>query len=420
MLKVLYLKYKYIIFVSIVTYNINMESILEISQSQILSAKTSFNRYLLEEIPKDQRLVFIKGARGSGKTTLLLQYLKKLNLPNDKAVYLSLDDIVFSNIEVIDFVDWFYKRGGEVLVLDEVHKYPEWSKTLKTIYDRYPNLKEIVTCSSALQLGKGDADLSRRAISMHLNELSLREFVELKYGISIPKYSLDDLLSNHEKIVPTITQKLKPLQVFDYYLKIGSYPFFLEGEEYYHKRLSNVVNLVLETDLSAIDNITFGTVIKLRKLLYVIAEVVPFTPNISELSAKIGITREQLYRLLFLLEKAEIIYLVRKSSKGMSMMAKPEKIFLHNPNLSEALTHSKTNSGTLRETFFLNQLSALHEVNYTEYGDFLVDNHITFEIGGKQKSKKQIKGIDKSYIVKDGIEYGSREIIPLWLFGFLY
>jgi predicted AAA+ superfamily ATPase len=217
-----------------------------------------------------------------------------------------------------------------------------------------------------------------------------------------------------------VLKKIKPLQAFDQYLKFGAYPFSLEGEEYYYQKLSNVVNLVLEIDLPAIDNITFGTVVKLRKLLYVLAEVVPFTPNISELSDKIGVTREQLYRFLYLLEKAEIIYMLRKHAKGMSMMAKPEKIYLHNPNLAEALTHSKTNTGTLRETFFINQLSSNYEVNYSSQGDFLINNQYVFEIGGRNKGKKQIKDAENSYLVKDGIEHGTGEIVPLWLFGFLY
>ena len=397
-----------------------MEAIIELSQNQILSVKTNFKRYLFEILFREQRLVFIKGARGTGKTTLLLQYLKELSLPKNVSVYLSLDDLIYSNLSVIDFVDWFYKRGGELIILDEVHKYPEWSRTIKTIYDRYPNLRIIVTCSSALQLEKGDSDLSRRAISFHLNELSLREFVEMKYDIVLPVFSLDDVLSKHEDITPIINQKLKPLQVFDQYLKFGSYPFFLESEDFYYRKLSNVISLILETDLPAIDNITFGTIIKLRKLIYVLAEVVPYTPNISELSNKIGITRDQLYRFLFLLEKAEVIYMLRQASKGMSIMAKPEKIFLHNPNLSEALTLNQTNAGTLRETFFINQLSAKHELNYSNRGDFYVDNQYTFEIGGKRKSKKQIVNIERSFLVKDGIEHGTRETIPLWLFGFLY
>lgn len=397
-----------------------MDTVLELSKSQIISVKSKFKRYLLESIPENQRLIFIKGARGSGKTTLLLQYLQGLNNLKDKVAYLSLDDIIYSNQSVIDFVDWFYKRGGELLVLDEVHKYPEWSRTIKTIYDRYSNLRMIVTCSSALQLGKGDADLSRRSIILHLNELSLREYIEIKYGVSFPVFSLNEILTKHDEISSVVVSKIKPLQIFDQYLKFGSYPFFSEGEEFYHQRLSNVVNLVLETDLPAIDNITFGTVIKLRKLLSVLAEIVPFTPNISELSNKIGVTREQLYRFLFLLEKAEIIYLLRKQATGMSIMAKPEKIYLHNPNLSEALTHSKTNTGSLRETFFINQLSALYEVNYSSQGDFLINNQYTFEVGGINKTKKQIKDLKNSYLVKDGIEHGAGDTIPLWLFGFLY
>jgi predicted AAA+ superfamily ATPase len=397
-----------------------MDIYFELSTNKVQETPMVFKRYLLDELPKDQRLIVVKGARGSGKTTLLLQYIKETGLPAQKALYLSLDDILISTVSLSELADKFYKGGGQLLALDEVHKYPDWSREIKTIYDRYSKLQLLVTCSSALMLSEGAADLSRRSLVYNLNELSLREFVELKYGITFPKFSLKEVTDNHEKLTKEITTKIKPLMVFNEYLQHGAFPFFIQGPEYYSKRLAQVIALVLESDLPAIDNIAYGTVVKLRKLLGIIAESVPFKPNIAELSQKVNTTRDQLLRLLYLLEKASVIYQLRNDSFGMSFLTKPEKIYLHNPNIAKAITYSNTNRGTDRETFFVNQLSALHKIAFSPAGDFLVDNTVTFEIGGKNKPRKQIKGLENAFLVKDDIEHGTGNTIPLWLFGFLY
>lgn len=397
-----------------------MEAILELSESRILSVSMAYKRYLLNEIPQKQRLVFISGARGTGKTTLLLQYLKGNGTSSDNAAYISLDDIIFCRIAPEDFIDWFYKHGGELIVIDEAHRYPGWSKVIKSAYDRYPKLRMIVTGSSALMLGMGGTDLSRRVLHLALNELSLREFAEMKYGLSLKHYSLKDILTDHKKISGKISSKTKPLKIFDEYLEHGAYPFFKEGEQFYHSRLAQAVNAILDTDLPAITNITYGTIIKIRKLLALISESAPFTPNILELSSKVGVSRDLMYRYLDMLEKAGLIYLLRRNAHGNSIMSKPEKIYLRNPNLSFALTLNQTNKGTQRETFFINQMSVSHKVTYPGNADFTVNGKFIFEIGGKNKSAEQIKGIENSFIVKDDIEFGSGNIIPLWLFGFTY
>lgn len=397
-----------------------MEAILELSESRILSVSMAYKRYLLKEIPQKQRLVFISGARGTGKTTLILQYLKEKGRSSDYAAYISLDDIIFSRVAPEDFIDWFYKRGGEMIIIDEAHRYPGWSKVIKSAYDRYPKLKIIVTGSSALMLGMGGADLSRRVLHLFLNELSLREFAEMKYGLSFKHYALKDILVDHKKISGRISSKTKPLKIFDEYLEHGTYPFFKEGEKFYHSRLAQAVNAILDIDLPAITNITYGTIVKIRKLLAVISETAPFTPNILELSSKVGVSRDLMYKYLDMLEKAGLIYLLRRDARGNSIMSKPEKIYLRNPNLSFALTLNQTNKGTQRETFFINQMSVRHKVTYPDSGDFSVDGKFIFEIGGKSKTGDQIKGIKSSFIVKDDIEYGSGNIIPLWLFGFTY
>jgi predicted AAA+ superfamily ATPase len=397
-----------------------MEAILELSESRILSVSMEYKRYLLKKIPQKQRLVFISGARGTGKTTLLLQYLKGKDRSSDNAAYISLDDIIFSRIAPEDFIDWFYKHGGEMIVIDEAHRYPGWSRVIKSAYDRYPKLRIIVTGSSALMLGMGGTDLSRRVLHLALNELSLREFAELKYGLSFNHYPLKDILIDHKRISGKISAKTKPLKIFDEYLEHGAYPFFKEGEQFYHSRLALAVNSILDIDLPALTNITYGTIIKIRKLLAVISETAPFTPNILELSSKVGVSRDLMYKYLDMLEKAGLIYLLRRNARGNSIMAKPEKIYLRNPNLSFALTLNQTNKGTQRETFFINQMSVSHKVTYPDSADFTIDGKFIFEIGGKSKSADQIKRIQSSFIVKDDIEYGSGNIIPLWLFGFTY
>ena len=397
-----------------------MESILELSQSRMTNASARHTRYLMKKIPKDQRLVLINGSRGTGKTTLLLQILRSLGLPSVIAAYISLDDIIFSRYPAGDFAEWFVKRGGEYLLIDEVHRNPRWSVIVKTLYDRYPMLKMIISGSSALQIEPGEADLSRRMLALHLNELSLREFIAMKYDIEFSPVSLEEVFYDHERLTREISLKVKPLMIFNEYLKHGAYPFFLEGIQYYHERLANAVNAVIDTDFPAVSGITYGSVLKIRKLLSVIAESVPFTPNINELSRKVEVSRDLMYRYLYMLEKSGLIYQLRRDSKGISIMSKPEKIYLHNTSLSQALALHGTEKGSERETFFINQVSALYEVNYSGKGDFIIENKYTVEVGGKNKTGKQIMSVEDSFLVKDDLEHGAGNTIPLWLFGFLY
>jgi len=397
-----------------------MEPILELSQARMINAPKKFRRYLLENIPRDQRLVFISGARGTGKTTLLLQFLRSLGMPSSKAAYISLDDIIFSRLPAEDFAEWFISRGGEYLLIDEVHKLPQWSVLIKTVYDRHPDIKIIISGSSVLQVKKGEADLSRRMVTLHLNELSLREFSVMKYDTDIKPFTLDEILHDNERLTTDVKSVIKPLMIFDEYLNHGAYPFFKEGARYFHERLANAVNEVLTSDLPAVSGVTYSSVLKIKRMLAVLAESVPFIPNITELGARAGVSRDLMYTYLYLLEKAGLIYQLRKESAGISMMSKPEKIYLHNTGLSRALTLHETDRGADRETFFINQVSALHKVNWSEKGDFIVDGKYTFEIGGKNKSGKQIRDVRNSFIVKDDIEHGTGNIIPLWLFGFLY
>jgi len=398
-----------------------MEKLIQYSNAMINSVEVKFKRYLREKVNWENRLNIITGARGAGKTTMLLQYIREnLSENPDEVIYVSLDDLYFSQNTLLDFADDFVKRGGKHLFLDEIHKYKNWSQEIKNSYDYFPELKLVVTGSSALNIYQGKVDLSRRAISYSLNGLSFREFIELKSAQSLPVLALEEVLTNPSKPIQYILGKIKPIKLFEEYIQWGYYPFFTEGIPEYPIRLKQIVNHVLEVDLPSVENIDFHAVQKLRLLLSVIAEIVPFKPNIVKLSKQAGISRETLLRYLYLLEKADLLLLLQTDTFGVSKMNKPEKIYLNNPNLSYALTHGYVNSGNIRETFLFNQLKVAHEVLYSAAGDFLVDGKYTIEVGGKNKTRKQIAGTEHAFIASDNIEYSSTNKIPLWLFGFLY
>ena len=397
-----------------------MEDLLLESRRRINEVPLKFVRYLYEQINWQNRLISIKGARGVGKTTLLLQYMKN-ELPTDHTVlYIPLDHLYFFSHKIIDLADQFVLNGGKHLFLDEIHKYPGWSREIKLIYDKYPGLQIVFTSSSILEIYKGESDLSRRAVSYDLFELSLREFIELDSGIKLPSYSLDEILENHSEIVDTVLKKIKPVYEFNNYIRYGAYPYFKEGIKEYGGKLINTINLILESDLPAVHKIDFQSISNLKRLLFTLATSSPFKPNISKLSVKIEVTRPTLIRFLHYLEKALLIYQLRMKNIGVSAMSKPDKIYLHNTNLIFHLANDNANIGNIRETFFLNQLSVLNSVAYSNNVDFVVNNKYFFEIGGKNKTQKQIRGLKNAFIVKDNIEAGLGNIIPLWLFGFTY
>lgn len=398
----------------------NIESLTRKSAAKVAGVPTGFKRYLHDQVHWTDRLIIIKGARGVGKTTMLLQHIKETYGTTEAVLYVSLDDIWFSENKLVDLADHFVNLGGKALFLDEVHKYPNWSQEVKNIYDDHPDLKLVLTSSSALHIFSGKADLSRRAMVYELNELSLREFIVLRENINLSAVRLNDILDNHLEASLEITRKIKPIKALKAYYSLGSYPYFLENPDNYQIRLQNSINTTLETDLPAILNIDYNSVIKLKKLLYVIATSVPFKPNIAKLSEKTGIARDTLLRYLHHLSEAHLIHLLHSEQQGISYLTKPDKLFLYNCNLLEAITGNKADPGTLRETFFLNQLSATNNVTMPAKGDFLVDGHYLFEVGGKSKTGRQIKNQANAYIAADDIEVGHHHKIPLWLFGMLY
>lgn len=398
-----------------------MEKLFQYSMSRINTVNLDFKRYLWNRINWNSRLIAITGARGVGKTTMLLQYIKE-NLSDrpGEVIYVSLDDLFFSGTTIVDFADAFVKRGGKYLFLDEIHKYRNWSEEIKNIYDYFGDLHIVITGSSALDIFKGTADLSRRAILYKMEGLSFREFIQLKYKHQFPVINLEEVLHHSDAFARSIVQQIRPIQLFGEYLRNGYYPFFVEDEVTFLDRLKQIVNHVLEVDLPTVEKIDFGSVHKLRVLLSIISGMVPFKPNIAKLSQQIGISRETLIKYLFLLARADLIMLLSSGTKGISRMNKPEKIFLNNTNLMYALTGENVNQGTLRETYLYNQLKTNYAVNSSEKADFLVDYKYTIEVGGKSKTGKQIAGIENAFIASDNIEYVSQNKIPLWLFGFLY
>jgi len=397
-----------------------IDRLYNISAMLAAGAPKEFERFLLNELPWEQRLIGVSGARGSGKTVLMLQQLRKLMSEGKNALFVSLDDIYFSENKLVYFAEEFAKNGGEYLFLDEVHKYKNWSQELKNIYDSVIDLKVVFTSSSALEIYKGSHDLSRRALMYNMQGLSFREFLELKYKIKIETISLDDILKNHQNKEIEINKGIKVFPYFKEYLERGYYPFFLDvGDNYLHL-LQLTVNTVLEVDLPAIHNIDFNSIIKLKKLISIISRIVPYKPNIEKLAKQIETTRPSLLKYLYYLDKAQIVKWLGSDTFGTNYLNKPDKLYLGNTNLVFAFSGNRNNIGNLRETFFLNQLSQNHNVTYPKHGDFMVDDKYLFEVGGRSKDYKQIAGIENSYIAVDDIEYGYGNKIPLWLFGFLY
>lgn len=398
-----------------------MDILIDIFQQKIARTDTGFVRSILGQINWNARLIGIRGARGVGKTTLLLQYIK-LHLASDldHVLYTSLDNIWFNNHSLMDLVRQFEQRGGKYLFLDEVHKYPNWAQELKNIYDDYPDLKVVFTGSSLLEILNARADLSRRAITYSMQGLSFREYIGIETGTAFPSAPLEDLLKNHTSIAREINQHIKPLQYFDSYLQNGYYPFYREDKALYLMRLGEVLNMMLDIELPLLRKVEIPYIPKVKQLLSIIAAVVPFQPNVSKLSEKMGINRSTLLAYFHYLDEINLTRNLFKQSSGISSLQKPIKTYLENTNLMFLLARDQVNKGNLRETFFANQIGYQNTISYAEQGDFTVNDCLIFEIGGKAKTRKQVKEIPGAYIVIDDVETGSLNRIPLWLFGFLY
>ena len=384
-----------------------------------------YKRYFIKQNKIKHRLTIITGQRGVGKTVTIAQYMQQHS--DLKSLYVSMDSFIVGGMSMYEIAEQFEMLGGKLLCFDEIHKYSNWSQELKTIYDSFPNLVLLASGSSALEINKGSHDLSRRAHILKMEGMSFKEFLELNLNIKLPVFTLEEMMQNHEDVaydIVTILEKSdkKILPLFKRYCKVGYYPYVLSvsDDDVFFDMLKENINVSISSDLLFVyPDLDGNSIKKLKLLLNIIMESVPFVPVIEKLKTSLNIGDGRTLKEYFIkLEDAGIInLLMRASSKGLSKLEKPEKIYLNNTNL---LSISKSHVGTIRETFFLNTLSFKHEVTYPKKGDFLVDNKYLFEVGGRNKGFEQIKDIPHSFVVFDDVEVGYGNKIPLWLFGFLY
>ena len=372
---------------------------------------TRFHRYMYGQIEWGERMIGLTGPRGVGKTTMVLQHIKE-HLPLDTTLYVTAEDFYFADHKLLDLADDFAKQGGTHLIIDEIHKYKDWSKELKLIYDYHPELQVVFTGSSVLDINKGVADLSRRALMYHMQGLSFREYLLFWHNIELPLYSLNDILRQQVQL----PAGFRPLQFFSDYLQQGYYPF---SSDNLSLRIQQIVNLALESDIPQYAGMNVSTGRKLKQLLAIIAKSVPFKPNISSIATALNVSRNSVADYCLYIEEAGLIAQLRDDTGGIRGLGKVEKIYLDNTNLIYNLGGKQSDIGNIRETFFLNQMRVNHDVITSSVADFKIDGY-TFEVGGRKKGMKQIEGIDDAFIVKDDIEYGYKNTIPLWHFGLNY
>lgn len=389
-----------------------MEKLFEYSNRLINETDTKFLRYMHNEINWNNRMIGLIGPRGVGKTTLVLQYIKQ-HLNPIETLYITAEDFYFVDNRIIDLVDTFVKFGGKYLFIDEIHKYKDWAKELKLIYDYHKDLNVVFTGSSVLDIKKGASDLSRRAVIYNMQGLSFREYLKLFHDISSRTYSLEDIIQ-HKVDIPELE---RPLPLFTDYLKEGYYPFALEDD--YDIKLSQVINQTLENDIPIYAEMNVATGRKLKQLLSIISKSVPFKPNMSKIAEMLSISRNNVADYCLYIEEAGMIAQLRHSTSGIRGLGKVDKIYLDNTNLIYNLANDMSNIGNIRETFFLNQMRVKYDVIASPIADFKI-NDIIFEVGGKNKAQKQIKDTNNGYVVKDDIESGFLNVIPLWQFGLTY
>ncbi len=384
----------------------------EYMHEQLGAISLDFVRYMYPRIDWSLRMVGLVGPRGVGKSTLVLQHIK-LEKERQKALYVSADHSYFAQHSLSEVVSAWIKNGGTHVYIDEIHKYQNWSTELKEIYDGHPTLHIVFTGSSVLDLLRGQADLSRRAVMYTMQGLSFREYLEMFHSIKMPQYTMEEIISN--KVDDTILPH--PLPLFRKYLQEGYYPFSKEGA--FKSRLDQIVTQTLESDIPQYASLSVSTGRKLRRLMAIVAQSAPFKPDYSSIANAIGVSRNVLPDYFLYMERAGMIGQLRDETGGLRSLGKVEKIFLDNTNQMYVLGSDSTNKGNLRETFFYNQARVVSDVISSKVSDFVIGDH-TFEVGGKKKGAKQIEDVPNGHIVKDDIEYGSGISIPLWTFGLMY
>ena len=392
---------------------------LQLLSNQILSQKVpEYKRFLFDKIDFNERLIGVLGSRGIGKTTLLLQYLHSI-FKEKKTLYIMADHPIVFELGLFNIANEFQKKGGEVLIIDEIHKIKNFEIDLKLIYDSFFSLNVVFTGSNAVAIDNAKADLSRRAIIYKLPVLSFREFLELEINKKFETISLQEILENHVTHAIDILSKVKPFAYFEEYLKGGAYPFYKTSKNSYVQKLLNASMQILETDLPMIYAIEHDKINSLKKMMVMLCQSEPYDINISKLCSAVELNQRTLYKYLGILQAAGLIRILGAKSTGISIISKPEKMYLDNTNLFSIFCNN-SKIGTIRETFFASSVSYNHNINYPKSGDFILDEKYTFEIGGKDKSFKQIKDAKEGFVVSDDIEVGFDNKIPLWLFGFIY
>lgn len=389
-----------------------MDKLFEQFHKLLSETDTGFFRYIYAEINWQSRMIGLTGPRGVGKTTLVLQHIKK-NLNPAETLYVTAEDFYFADNRLIDLAGNFVKRGGKFLFVDEIHKYKDWAKELKLMYDYHSELYVVFTGSSVLDIKKGVSDLSRRAVMYNMQGLSFREYLQLFHQITFRPYSLDEILD----LKAELSGVKHPLPYFENYLKKGYYPFAVEED--FDLKLQQIINQTLETDIPVYAGMNVSTGRKLKHLLAIIAKSVPFKPNITSIASALSASRNNIADYCLFIEEAGMIMQLRDSTGGIKGLGKVDKIYLDNTNLIFSLANDNSNKGNIRETFFLNQLRVKHEVTTSPVADFLIGDY-TFEVGGKNKGLKQIQRLENAFIVKDDIELGYLNTIPLWQFGLTY
>jgi len=392
---------------------------IELLSNQILAQKVpEYKRFLFDKIDFDERLIGVLGSRGVGKTTMLLQYLHTIYKVK-KTLYIMADHPLVVELGLFAIADEFQKKGGEVLIIDEIHKIKNFEIDLKLVYDSFFSLNVVFTGSNAIAIDNAKADLSRRAVIHRLPVLSFREFLELETNEIFESIPLNEILGNHTSHAIEVLSKVKPFAYFEEYLKSGAYPFYTSSKDSYIQKLLSASMQILETDLPMIYTIDHDKINSLKKMMIMLCQSEPFDINISKLCGAVELNQRTLYKYLGILQAAGLIRILGAKSSGVSIISKPEKLYLDNTNLFSIFCDNPK-IGTIRETFFASSVSYGHSVNYPKSGDFILDEKYTFEVGGKDKSFKQLKDVNEGYVVADNIEIGVDNKIPLWLFGFLY
>ena len=403
-----------------------MDSLFDRHIEYLTDVPTSFKRRLMDEIDWESRLVIIRGPKGVGKSTLMQQYiLDNYGITDRHALYCSADTAYFASHTLVDTASAFVKMGGRHLFIDEIHKYAGWSQEVKEIYDLYKGLHVVLSGSSLIQLNDGQSDLSRRADVYDMAGLSFREYIWFRTGKEFEPVLLERLLENPNGLCLEVRNICRPLEYFQDYLTNGYYPFSFEKKKTYKRLVESVANYIIDSELTVNRGVNIANTRKIKAMLQVISSTLPYLVDISKLSKSVSIDRVTLLKYLKCLDEAKLLRCLYTELDKITDLQKPDKLLMDNTNLLYTFSETEPEKGTVRETFFCNQLSSAgHVVEYggIKTGDFRIDKKTVIEVGGQRKDWSQIGGEDLTgaALAVDDIELASGKKIPLWAFGCLY